>query len=108
VNELRRPVLLYDAGCRFCRFAARCVARLDVRGRLAFLPLEDVEAARFLDTLPEDERYASWRLVHRDGSLLGYGAARGRLPDAIYAFVARHRSFLGRLVPDGAAPRRFP
>ena len=24
-----RPVLLYDGACRFCRFAARAVARLD-------------------------------------------------------------------------------
>jgi predicted DCC family thiol-disulfide oxidoreductase YuxK len=108
LDELRRPVLLYDAGCRFCRFVARLVVRLDVRERFAFLPLEDAEADRFLDPLPEDERSASWRLVRRDGSLLGYGGVRGRVPDAIYAFVARHRSFLGRLVPDGAAPRRFP
>lgn len=108
MDELRRPVLLYDAGCRFCRFAARCVARLDVRRRLALLPLADAEAARFLDPLPEDERSASWRLVRRDGSLLGYGGVRGRIPDAVYAFVARHRGLLGRLVPDGCAPRRFP
>lgn len=108
MDELPRPVLLYDADCRFCRFAARCVARLDIRGRLAFLPLDDAEAERFLDPLPEEERSASWRLVRRDGSLLGYGGVRGRVPDAIYAFVARHRGTLGRVVPDGHAPRRFP
>ena len=28
--------------------------------------------------------------------------------EAIYAFVARHRARLGRLVPDGSAPRRYP
>jgi len=28
--------------------------------------------------------------------------------EAIYAFVARHRGHIGRLVPDGSAPRRYP
>jgi hypothetical protein len=30
------------------------------------------------------------------------------LIDALDKLVARHRARLGRLVPDGAAPRRFP
>jgi hypothetical protein len=33
---------------------------------------------------------------------------RGRVPDALYGFVAEHRDILGRFVPDGPAPRRFP
>jgi hypothetical protein len=107
-EPLRRPVLLFDAGCRFCRFAARCVARLDARGRLALLPLDDPEATRYLERLPEEERLASWRLVRRDGSIVGYGGIRGRAPDALYHALARNRAFLGRLVPDGTAPRRYP
>jgi hypothetical protein len=58
--------------------------------------------------LPEDERLASWRLARRDGSLLGYGGVRGRVPDALYRALASRRDTLGRLVPDGPAPRRFP
>jgi hypothetical protein len=58
--------------------------------------------------LPEAERLASWRLVRRDGRMVGYGWIRGRIPDAVYRFVARHRERLGRLVPDGPAPRRYP
>jgi predicted DCC family thiol-disulfide oxidoreductase YuxK len=108
MSSPRRPVLLYDAGCRFCRFAARSVARLDVRERLAILPLDDAAAVPLLATLPEAERFDSWRLVRRDGSVLGYGGVRGHVPDALYQLVARNRSFLGRLVPDGPAPRRFP
>jgi hypothetical protein len=82
--------------------------RFDVGRRLAILPLTDPEAAPFLQSLPEEERLASWRLVRRDGSLAGYGVVRGRLPDALYRLVARNRDVLGRLVPDGPAPRRFP
>jgi hypothetical protein len=61
-----------------------------------------------LESLPAHERYASWRLVRRDGSILGYGVVRRRVPDALYHFVAEHREVPGRFVPDGPAPRRFP
>ncbi len=40
--------------------------------------------------------------------MVGYGWVRGTVPDAAYRFVARHRELLGRLVPDGPGPRRFP
>jgi hypothetical protein len=75
---------------------------------LAILSLQDEEATPLLSAIPENERLASWRLVRRDGSIVGYGWARGRVPDAVYRFVARHRKRLGRLVPDGPAPRRYP
>jgi predicted DCC family thiol-disulfide oxidoreductase YuxK len=104
----RRPVLLYDADCRFCRFAARVVARLDRRRRLAFLPLDDPAADPLLESVPAHERLASWRLVRRDGSVAGYGLVRGRLADRAYGLVARNRGRLGRLVPDGDGPRRYP
>jgi hypothetical protein len=72
------------------------------------LPLQDPVAHQLLERLPEAERLASWRLVRRDGSIVGYGWIRGRLPDDAYRFLARHRGLLGRFVPDGPAPRRFP
>jgi predicted DCC family thiol-disulfide oxidoreductase YuxK len=124
-----RPVLLYDAACRVCRFAARSVVRIDRRRELAVLPLQDDEAATLLAELPEDERLASWRLVSPDGSIVGYGAglprllaamrltrpvARAlrivppRLLDRVYRAVAGNRGRVGWVAPDGPAPRRFP
>jgi hypothetical protein len=46
--------------------------------------------------------------VKRDGSLAGYLGLRGRVPDTVYRALAGRRDLLGRLVPDGPAPRRFP
>ena len=91
--------------------------------------MHDEEAATLLEPLPEDERFASWHLALGDGSLVGYGtggvellrsmrltrpvgglfaAVPDRLLDAPYGLVARHRGVLGRLVPDGPAPKSFP
>jgi predicted DCC family thiol-disulfide oxidoreductase YuxK len=124
-----RPVLLYDADCRICRFAARTVLRLDRDEALALLPLQDREAEPLLASLDEERRLATWRLARLDDSLTGYGAGvpellratrlgrpAGRLLglvpagalDAAYRLVARNRSRIGRLVPDGPAPRRYP
>lgn len=125
----QRPVLLYDADCRVCRFAARIVVALDRNEALAVLPLQDADAEALLASLPEDERLETWRLARTDGSLTGHGAGvpellsstrlgrpAGRLlalvpttwRDACYRLVARNRGRVGRLVPDGPAPRRFP
>jgi predicted DCC family thiol-disulfide oxidoreductase YuxK len=124
---MTRPVLLYDADCRLCRFAARLVARLDRRRELGFLPLGDPAAAPLLERLPETERFSSWRLAQPDGSLPGFGAGVAdllramrytrplglllavipdRALDSVYDVVARHRGRIGRVVPDGPGPRR--
>jgi predicted DCC family thiol-disulfide oxidoreductase YuxK len=128
-GPLRRSALLYDAECRLCRFTARTVTRLDRRKELAIIPLQDDDAAQLLAAVPVNERLASWRVVSTDGgTLAGFGAgavplmrAMGftraarlldRVPDdtldRIYGAVARRRGRLGRLVPDGPAPRRYP
>jgi predicted DCC family thiol-disulfide oxidoreductase YuxK len=128
-EPLPRPVLLYDGECRFCRFAARFVVRLDRQQELAFLSLQDERAAPLLVALPASQRLATWRLARPAGALSGYGAgirdlletmqlARSarrllsRVPDSVldvmYGVVARNRGTLGRLVPDGPAPERYP
>jgi hypothetical protein len=79
----------------------------------------------------DDQRGECWWLVLRDGTAIpgdgGGGVAAltelaltrplGRflgvvhaspLVDALDKLVARHRGRLGRLVPDGPAPRRYP
>jgi predicted DCC family thiol-disulfide oxidoreductase YuxK len=102
-----RPVLLYDGGCRFCRWAARVVASFDRGGKLAFLPFDDEEAGRFLEAIPADERYESWHLIRPDGRRYSRGVVGGPA-DAVYGLIARHRDKLGKLVPDGPGPRRRP
>jgi len=87
------------------------------------------EAVSLLAPLIADERFTSWQLARTDGSLVGRGAGgvellratrlgrpAGRLLavvpdqvlDGLYGPIGRHRRLLGRLVPDGPAPRRFP
>jgi len=119
VTATARPVLLYDAECRFCRFAARIIARLDRRQRLAFLPLQDEVAPALLPDLPEERRFASIHVVEPSGERRSAGEALVQIarllglpaPDEVrhlYEPVARRRGLLGKLVPDGSAPRRFP
>jgi predicted DCC family thiol-disulfide oxidoreductase YuxK len=115
-----RPVLLYDSDCRFCRFVARTILRLDRDERVAFLPLGDPEAAALLPELSETERMASIHLVEPDGRRFSRGAALTRLIRRLglpapakalghaYDPIARNRSKFGKHVPDGRAPRRYP
>jgi predicted DCC family thiol-disulfide oxidoreductase YuxK len=115
-----RPVLLYDSDCRFCRFVARAVERLDRDERVAFLPLQDAEADALLPGVSEEERMASIHLVEPGGGHFARGAALTRLVHHLglpapagllgrtYGPVARNRSKFGRRVPDGRAPRRYP
>jgi hypothetical protein len=103
----------------------------DRRRQLAFVRLVDAEAAGLLASIAEEERDECWWFVLRDGlavpgdgggavallsevrstrplgRLLGAVGA-GALLDAVDKVVARHRGRLGRFVPDGPAPRRYP
>jgi hypothetical protein len=95
------------------------------------LPLADREAHVLLASIPEEARDECWWLVLRDGTPIpgdgGGGVALflevrltrpvGRLLRALWAaplvdaldkLVARQRGRLGRFVPDGPAPRRYP
>jgi hypothetical protein len=51
--------------------------------------------------LPEERRYASAHIARPDGTVWSPSIQPYRL-------VARNRERLGRLVPDGPAPRRYP
>lgn len=104
---------------------------MDRREELALLPLADDEAVRLLAGVPEDAQAECWWLVRRDGTLvpgnlgggvelliamrlsrpLGSLARAGRLSsvvDALDTFLSGYRKPLGRFVPDGPAPRRYP
>jgi predicted DCC family thiol-disulfide oxidoreductase YuxK len=114
-----RPSLLYDSNCRFCRFVARIVLRLDRHDRIAYLPLQDREARRLLPDLADAQLMASIHFVEANGQRASAGAAfarllghlgvpprPARLLGLLYRPVARARGVLGRLVPNGPAPRR--
>ncbi len=95
------------------------------------MPLADVESDRLLGSIPVESRTDCWWLVLRDGTpvpgddggpvavLTELRATRalGRVLEALHAgvlldafdrFASRHRGRLGRIVPDGPAPRRYP
>ena len=78
----------------------RVAARFD-SGRLAFLPFDDAEAEPLLARLPDGVRFESAHLFRLDGSVWSPSSAPYRL-------VARNRHRLGRLVPGGSGPRRYP
>jgi hypothetical protein len=107
------------------------VARFDRYEELALLPLADEEAARLLAGVPERARDECWWIVLRDRTPIAGDAGGGvalfaevrltrplgrllrtlhasALLDALDKVVARHRARLGGLVPEGAAPRRYP
>jgi hypothetical protein len=95
------------------------------------LPLADSRADRLLATVPEEARAECWWLVLPDGTPIPGDAGGGvallaevrltrhvarvlralhasALVDAFDKVVARYRTRLGRVVPDGPAPRRYP
>jgi predicted DCC family thiol-disulfide oxidoreductase YuxK len=129
--RLARPVLVYSGTWKFCRWAARVVARLDRDEQLGLLPLADDEAGHLLAGVPAEARSECWWLVLRDGTPIAGDAGGGvalfaevrltrplgrilralhasTLIDALDKFVARHRGGLGRFAPEGPAPRRYP
>lgn len=129
-HPLVRPLLLYNGGCRFCRWLARVVVRLDGAGALSCLSIWDDEAKPIVDAIAEDDRLAGWHLVLTDGTRLSGGPGAVRLLEelrwtrwlgtscrvlgltrslgSVDAFIAERKGRLGRRVPDGEAPRRFP
>ncbi len=104
---------------------------IDRREQLALLPLADAEANGLLAAVPEERRRACWWIVLRDGTPVAGDGGGGvallseissarplsrllrafRLSpvlDAVDRLLARYRASLGRFVPEGPAPRRYP
>ena len=110
--------ILYDADCGFCKWSLGLFLRWDRRDSLRPVALQSPEADRLLGPMDADTKMASWHLVTPDGEVHSAGraveplmrllpggrpfaaAARAmpRLTDRGYAFVAGHRTPLGRLV----------
>jgi predicted DCC family thiol-disulfide oxidoreductase YuxK len=126
-----RPVLFYDAECRFCRATARVIAALDSGKRFAMLPFSDPLACEMLASVPESDRERSIHVAQPDGWVASAGDALieltrifpgGRcVADAAwrneplhrlfrfgYQAVADRRGTLSRFAPDGPSPVRRP
>ena len=119
---MRRPTLLYDEDCGFCRWATDRILAWDRRGDLRAAPIQGAEGSRILAGVPLDRRLDSWHLVTADGTVRSGGAAvaplarllpRGapvaalaaaapRTTDRAYRVIARHRGTLGRVVGTAA------
>jgi predicted DCC family thiol-disulfide oxidoreductase YuxK len=117
--------ILYDADCGFCRWSLAQLLRLDRRGRLRPVSLQEPEADFLLSGMAREERMASWHLVGDDGRVYSGGdafapllrlianagplsavlAAFPSLGDVAYRTVASRRSWLGRLIPAASAAR---
>ena len=110
-------VVLYDGDCRFCRAFAHVARRAARPPGVILLPLDDPRAVRILAVLPADARHVSvhaadsrglasathafaciLRRLRGGGVLLHTGAYR------VYPWVAGHRNWFGRLVPDLPRP----
>ncbi|HEV7529878.1 MAG TPA: DCC1-like thiol-disulfide oxidoreductase family protein [Solirubrobacteraceae bacterium] len=116
--ERERAILLYDRDCSFCRWSLGRLLSWDRGDRVRPVALQETEADLLLAPIDVQRRMDSWHLVCGDGEVRSAGrgvapllrllpggkplaALAERFPratDAGYAFVARHRSTLGRLV----------
>ena len=118
--------VLYDSDCGFCKSSLALLLQVDRRHRLRPLALGTTEADELLADLTPDQRAASWHLIAPSNQRWSAGQAlapllrllgpAGRAPAALldripqsadsgYAWVARHRSALGRWLPTSAKRR---
>jgi len=104
----RRPLLLFDGGWPFCRAAARLVARLDRKERLALLSRDDEAATAYVARIPTDEVSQSWQLIEPSGVRMMQGPAGIRMLAYLPAtrWLAWVASVL-RLTPLATAVNRF-
>jgi predicted DCC family thiol-disulfide oxidoreductase YuxK len=115
---MQRALLLYDADCGFCRWAAATILAWDQRDRLRAVPLQEGEAKALV---PQKIRMASWHLITRGARysggeavaplarLLPGGAPIAALAEmapglteSAYRWVADHRELLGRALGQRA------
>jgi predicted DCC family thiol-disulfide oxidoreductase YuxK len=117
--------IVYDDGCRFCRWSLGWVLRWDRGRRLRPLALGTEEANRLLVEVDPADRAASWHLIDPEGRVRSAGAAAPdllrllpagslgaalltrapRLTERAYRWVADQRSTLGRPIGDRAVAR---
>lgn len=126
----RRPLLLFDGGCPFCRAMARLVERIDRGGRLAMLSRDDPAAGPYAARIPAEQVAESWQLIEPSGVRLMHGPAAIRLLEhvpatrplgrlmralrlapaatAVNRLLGRVRKRLAPRFPNPRVPRRWP
>ncbi len=70
----RRPVLIYDGECAFCRRWVRRLARLDRRDAIVLMERQDEAASATAGRSPDELRLAA-HLVRPDGAVFAGAAA---------------------------------
>ena len=118
-NAPRRPILLYDGSCGFCRRGVALLVRLDSDHRVARVDMTSAAAEPLMSTISPARRQQSIHVIRPDGRVLhagvalravlcqvqpeaswrsvGYWPLVGLLIDRTYDLVASLRSPLGRL-----------
>jgi predicted DCC family thiol-disulfide oxidoreductase YuxK len=117
--------VLYDGECGFCVWALAWLLRWDRARRLEPIAIQSEKGQRLLADMAPELRLESWHLRQEQGCLRSGGQALsdvlGRLPlgrplaaltarypqatERAYAWVASHRSALGRLLTDASKRR---
>lgn len=120
-----RHTIVYDGGCRFCRWSLGWVLRWDREHRLRPLALDTEEANRLLAEIEPDRRAGSWHLVDPEGRVRSAGSAAPqllrllplgspiaaplarfpRITERAYRWVADHRNRLGRPLAERSIAR---
>ena len=133
----RRPILLYDGSCGFCRRCVALLIRLDSERRVARIDMTSPAAEPMMSTISPTRRQQSLHVIRPDGRVLhagvalravlcqvqpeaswrsvGYWPLVGLLIDRTYDLVAWLRGPLGRLTgwlpeppPDDLRPTDWP
>jgi predicted DCC family thiol-disulfide oxidoreductase YuxK len=137
VDDIDRPVLLFDGVCNLCHGTIRAIVKLDAEGEILFAPLQSDVGTELLDRLGMDADYFdSVVLVERDADewtaytkstavlrtcryldgpvplLYPLVYVPERVRDVAYDLVAKYRyRIFGKkdacTVPDPAIRRRF-
>ena len=119
--DIRRPILLYDGSCGFCRRSVAILVRLDPERRVARVDMTSALAGSLMTTISPERRRQSLHVIRPDGRVLHAGVAlravlcqvqpeaRWRsvgywplvplLIDRAYDLVAALRGPLGRVTP---------
>lgn len=121
-----RATVLYDEDCGFCKRLLSKFLAWDRGRRLRPVALQEPEAERLLEDMPQDLRMESWHLVTPDGTVRSGGEALAPLlrmlpgggpaaavvarisglTDRSYRWVAANRSALSRRWPGRERGRR--